>query len=197
MHLLLLSLGAGAVPRFVAESVRRPVHEVTVGVVDGAGGELLSDLGYHVVDTPAHGRRVHEFAESLDSVDAVFVGGGNTFSVLETLRASGADAILDARVRDGLPYIGLSAGSVIAGPDIGPAGLMDDPSEAPELASTRGFGWIDSVPIPHAGGMLPSYPPDLIATTMSTFGARFELLALDDDQALLVESGAQRVVPSR
>lgn len=186
MHLLLLSLGDGAVERFVADTIGKPPRETTIGHVWGAGRELFADRGFRVVD----------FATAPESVDAVFVGGGNTFAIWHELRASGMDLVLDKRIRGGLPYIGLSAGSVIAGPDIEPSGLLDDPAQAPGLDNTTGFGWISDVPIPHAGGMLPAYPSALIDRTFTTFGDRFPLLALDDDQALVVHDGEQQIIAS-
>ncbi|MCF8588353.1 Type 1 glutamine amidotransferase-like domain-containing protein [Gordonia liuliyuniae] len=186
VRLLLLSLGDGALVRFVTAATGRPPREVTIGHVIGAGRELLVDRGFRVID----------FAASPDEVDAVYVGGGNTFALWHELTESGTAALLDERVRAGLPYIGLSAGSVIAGPDIEPAGLLDDPADAPGLSSTAGFGWIPQVPVPHAGGMLPAYPSAVIERTFTEFGRRFRLLALDDDQALLVDDHGTRVVPS-
>jgi dipeptidase E len=55
---------------------------------------------------------------TLARVDAVFIGGGNTYALLRRLRLS---ALLDPvreRVRSGLPYVGTSAGSNVAGPNI-------------------------------------------------------------------------------
>lgn len=56
--------------------------------------------------------------EKLDRADAIFVGGGNTFRLLKKLYET---KLLD-RIRDwaksGLPYMGSSAGSVIASPTI-------------------------------------------------------------------------------
>ncbi|MCF8569411.1 Type 1 glutamine amidotransferase-like domain-containing protein [Gordonia sp. HY002] len=186
MHLLLLSLGDGAIERFVADTVGKSPRDTTIGHVSGAGRELFSDRGFRVVD----------FAEDPDAVDAVYVGGGNTFAIWHELRAAGTDRLLDRLIRGGLPYIGLSAGSVIAGPDIEPSGLLDDPAAAPGLESTTGFGWISDVPIPHAGGMLPAYPSALIDRTFAQFGDRFPLLALDDDQALVVHDDEQQVIAS-
>jgi dipeptidase E len=64
---------------------------------------------------------LHTAADPLAAVaeaEAVFVGGGNTFRLLDTLQRLGLVAPLAARVRAGLPYMGASAGTNIAGPSI-------------------------------------------------------------------------------
>lgn len=55
---------------------------------------------------------------TLLGAEAVFVGGGNTFRLLDTLRRSGLLGLLRERVRGGLAYIGASAGTNIAAPTI-------------------------------------------------------------------------------
>ena len=54
----------------------------------------------------------------LGSAEAVFVGGGNTFRLLKTLQESELLEALRRRVRDGLPYLGASAGINIVCPTI-------------------------------------------------------------------------------
>ena len=56
--------------------------------------------------------------EDLDRADALFVGGGNTFRLLKTLQEGNLIEPIRARVRGGLPYVGSSAGSMIACPTI-------------------------------------------------------------------------------
>jgi len=66
-------------------------------------------------------RGVHEFENPIDAIqkaEAIFVGGGNTFLLLKTLYENNLlDAIKDV-VHKGTPYLGTSAGSNIAGPNV-------------------------------------------------------------------------------
>jgi dipeptidase E len=50
--------------------------------------------------------------------EAFFTGGGNTFRLLKTLQSSKLLPLLRERARAGVPYLGSSAGTNIAGPTI-------------------------------------------------------------------------------
>ena len=76
--------------------------------------EILGRLGLQV--TGAH--RAASPLAALDQADAVFVGGGNAFRLLQAVRRSGLLAPLGSRVRAGMPYVGVSAGANLACPTI-------------------------------------------------------------------------------
>lgn len=56
--------------------------------------------------------------EQVEAAEAVFVGGGNTFRLLKTLRENGLLAPLASRARAGMRYMGASAGTNLACPTI-------------------------------------------------------------------------------
>jgi len=48
----------------------------------------------------------------------LYIPGGNTYLLLDRLYQSGAFGLIQARVREGMPLVGFSAGMVICGPNI-------------------------------------------------------------------------------
>lgn len=61
---------------------------------------------------------VADWREAVYFAESIVVGGGNTFSLLKTLRDHGLLDSIQRRVRDGTPFIGWSAGANIACPTI-------------------------------------------------------------------------------
>ncbi|MCL4118590.1 UNVERIFIED_CONTAM: hypothetical protein GTU68_006473 [Idotea baltica] len=72
-------------------------------------------------------RGLHEFenpAGAVEECQGMFIGGGNTFVLLKQLYEDGVVDVVRRRIESGMPYMGTSAGSNIAGMTIGSSNDM-------------------------------------------------------------------------
>ena len=100
----------------VSRAVFVPFAGVTIGWDAYAARVREAFAAFDVDVSSVH--RATDAPSAIASAEAIVVGGGNTFRLLEQLYATGLlDPIRD-RVRAGAPYIGWSAGSVVACPTI-------------------------------------------------------------------------------
>jgi dipeptidase E len=76
--------------------------------------QRFQKMGYELTSIHAASDPV----EAINDTDAIFVGGGNTFRLLKALYDFELLEPIRARVARGMPYIGSSAGSNVAGPTI-------------------------------------------------------------------------------
>lgn len=207
VNILLLSRCTGALAPFLADSTGGAAP-LRLGYIDDAQAafaeapfvraerDSVAKLGHEIVRITVRDLDPTEFERVLEGLDAVYVASGSTFALLEGLRVSGCDEPLVRFVRAGLPYVGSSAGSIIAGPDVTPASLMDDPADGPTLTDLAGLGLVEQPVIPHADGQLPPYPPELIRRTVDAYGPDYPLLPLADDQALVATGTGAKVIES-
>ena len=124
MNLLLLSnstnVGAGylahALPTVLEflDGARLTFVPYALADHDGYTATVRGALEPHGIDV----RGLSSFADPVAAIaeaEAVFVGGGNTFRLLQALQQRGLLDVLGARVREGLRYMGASAGTNLAG----------------------------------------------------------------------------------
>ncbi|MHB8160614.1 MAG: Type 1 glutamine amidotransferase-like domain-containing protein [Thermoleophilia bacterium] len=200
MNLLLLSLGLGAVPKFLGPSAKH------IGFVPTAGDvyedpyfvredrQRLTKLGFVLEDIDLTSGLKEKIIQQISSVDAVFVAGGNSFYLMQQLIAKDVANDFRQLLLEGLPYIGASAGAVICGPSLEPVRDLDDPTAAPDLPDMSGLNLTSFVVLPHYGKekYLPKY-----RKIISEFENQFLLVPIRDDQAVLVtERDSHQIISS-
>ena len=153
---------------------------------------MLEDLGLIVDELEVSTASRKTVMEKLTKNDTIFVGGGNTFFLLQELKRSGADKIIAQEVEKGKLYIGESAGAIAACPDIGYSAEMDVPEKAPELTDYTGMGLVDFYVVPHLGHPEMGPGAELI---IEKYSSELNLKVINDYQAILVKGDKVGILP--
>ena len=166
------------------------IAEETEGMIEDETNTLES-LGLTVEALDVSTASYESIVSTLTKNDIIFVGGGNTFYLLQELRRSGADKILVQEVNKGKLYIGESAGAVIACPDIGYCVGMDNPEKAPELTDYTGLGLVDFYIVPHIGN---AEMGEAAEKAVAEYNSRLDLEVITDKQVIQVEDESYRTL---
>lgn len=156
--------------------------------------ESLKSAGFQPFDYTITGKNEKQLRSDLSSTDFIFVSGGNTFYCLEKAKASGfVQVIRDLVLNQGKVYIGSSAGSLIAAPDITPAVNIDDIAKAPNLKDYKGFNLVDFVILPHWGS--ERFKELYMKTRLEkSYSINNKIILLTDNQYLHVKNDWYQIV---
>lgn len=108
----------------------------------------LIDMKYNIINIEITSEDKEEILKKLNSVDAIFVAGGNCFYLLQQLKQKDIIQELIEFANNKL-YIGSSAGSCIACPSIEYVSKLDDKEDAPLLNDYHAMNLIDKYILPH------------------------------------------------
>jgi dipeptidase E len=125
---LLLGSGGFRTPErrsFLVDQIRTffgPIEEilfVPYAMADHDGYlERLTARNFHAGYELEGIHRTTDPIEAVNEAEGIYVGGGNTFRLLDELYGHGLAGAIRDRVQEGLPYLGISAGTNVACPTI-------------------------------------------------------------------------------
>lgn len=153
----------------------------------------LRKAGFEMIEYTFTGQTKEMVRKTLKKVDIIYIGGGNTFYLLEKIQLAHCAALVRESVSKGKVYIGTSAGSIVAGPDISPVKNLDKIKEAPKLKGYQGLGLVDFVVLPHwgSGHFKSRY---LSQRLKNNYNTKNKLILLNDYQYVQAEGEWQRIV---
>ena len=79
---------------------------------------FFKEQGYNYQELDIDGKTKNELKSLLEECEIVYLTGGNSFYLLNSIRESGLDKIIKELLPKGLIYMGTSAGSYVACPTI-------------------------------------------------------------------------------
>ena len=147
--------------------------------------KAFEDFGYEVENFDVSIFSEEIAKEKLSQAKIVFISGGNTFYLLQELKRKNLTSYLKERIENGLLYIGESAGSVIAAPDIEYASIVDDKTLATELNDYTGLNLVDFYIVPH----FEEEPfVESSRNTVELYKDKLDLKLINNKEAILVEN---------
>lgn len=119
--------------------------------------------------------------KDLPYFEVIYVCGGNTFSILDQIRKQELDSLIISLVKNASFYIGVSAGSIIAGSDIAIAGWDKTWDEnLVDLKDTTGLNLVDFAISPHF------VEKDRGIIERKSKEVNYKVIPITDNQAILV-----------
>lgn len=147
----------------------------------------LNNIGVAKIDIYRLNKNIA--TNELNKYDAVYICGGNTFYIYNQMQKYKLDKALINFVNNGGFYIGVSAGSIISGPDIEFAGWGKEADKNNiKLKNTKGLNLVDFVVFPH-------FKPNL-QDELNNFNKKvdYKITPLTDNQAILIANNKKSLI---
>ena len=164
--------------------------EPYTGYID-EGVEMLKSLGYEleIIDISKYDEDY--LKNKLSKTECICISGGNTFYLLQELKKKNLIGLLYERIKEGLFYIGESAGAIIMSENIEYSQMMDDKSIASELDDYTGVNVFEHYVLPHIG----EYPfEESTQKILENYQDKISLVAINNSETILVNDGGYTVV---
>ena len=127
--------------------------------------------------------------QKFEDVNVIYVCGGNTYYLLDELKKSGFDKKLIDLTKKDVVYVGVSAGSILAGPDIEIVGFgVEGDENDVGLKDLSSLNLVNFTIFPHY--------KDKLKNEVEDFRKRvnYNVIALRDGEAVLVVDDKKEVI---
>jgi len=150
--------------------------------------QQLLELDFKLTELDLRKENKESLKEKLKNIDIIFVEGGNTFYLLKYVRESGFDKVIKPLLKKKVIYVGVSAGSIIAGLSIDSAGWKHADRNIVNLKDLTGLKLVSFVITPHTD------KTNIEAIKKCANRANYPVVALSDKQAVLIKGKTKRIV---
>lgn len=150
--------------------------------------QKMIGLGFQVENIDIEGKNEEEVRDLLKDKDIIYVQGGNTFYLLKHVRESGFDKVVKELIDKEVIYIGVSAGSILAGPTIETAGWKNQDRNIVGLKDLTALNFVPFLIFVH-------YKPEYRSLLGKEIPrSKYPVRILTDEQAFLVKDDEIKLV---
>jgi len=166
----------------------REVKKERSRIADRMAG--LEKLGFSVVKIDLENFKGRKLEQRLNGVDVIYVGGGNSFRLLSTMRKSGFAKLVPKLLDHGKLYIGSSAGSYVTCPTIEQAIWKHKNSDI-NVVGLKDLTGLNLVPFLVTAHFIEKYRSIIKAEEKQT---KYPIVALRNTPAILVSGKKYKVI---
>ena len=148
----------------------------------------LAELGFKITEIDLKQENEDSLKDKFKKFDVIYVEGGNTFYLLKYVRKSGFDKALLDFLNENKIYVGVSAGSIIAGPSIELAGWKNIDKNIINLKDLSGLSLVPFAIFPH----FEKSHTELLEKEVEKIS--YPVIALSDEQAVLIDGRTKKIV---
>jgi len=193
---LLLTSAGMQMKEEIIKLLQKPAYDITVAFITTAAKPqenldylkrdwniMRDEMGFNVEEIDIEGKKESEVMKLLELKDIIYVEGGNTFYLLKAMRECNFERIIRKLLKWGKVYIGVSAGSIVAGKNIKTAGWGDADKNIVGLKNLKGLNLVPFDIFVH-------YQPEdaeIIKKKLRWRWQRRKLKIITDEQAILVQ----------
>jgi len=193
---LLLTSSGMDMKKEIIKLLQKPAYNVSVGFITTASKQkenvdyirkdwmiMRDEMGFNLEEIDIEGKTEDQVMKLLQFKDIIFVEGGNTFYLLNAMRKCNFEKVIRKLLKQGKVYVGVSAGSIVAGKTIKTAGWNNRDKNNVKLKNLKGLNLVPFDIFVH-------YQPEdeeLIKKQLPRKGQRKKLKILTDRQAILVQ----------
>lgn len=153
-----------------------------------AAREEIEEIGMKIMEVDLKKENRVSLKEKLSKCGVVYVNGGNTFYLLEWIRKSGFDEVIKEFIEQGKIYVGVSAGSIIPGPNIEIAGWEGGDANIIKLSDLTGLALVNFAISPH---FIESDRQELEKMSKTV---NYPIVALNNSQAVMAVNDKIQII---
>lgn len=144
--------------------------------------------GYNWIDIVDPTADEVNWENRLESVDIIYLSGGNTFHLLDQVRKTGFDEWLKTNLKHKV-YVGSSASTILMTPTIAVAGIEDADPNLPGIKDLTGLGLVDFEIAVHVPSMCPEKAAEAYAKQ-----SKNNVYIFDDETAAKIDGSKLEIV---
>lgn len=209
MKLFLCSLGITNTP-YLEKLINKPSDQIKCGVIKNPMDLKPQDKReflYNLVDEGFRrvginkkdidlkdyqdGTNIKELSETIETLDMLWVTGGNVFYIRYLFEKLGLIDILKNALEKGVVYGGDSAGALLVCPTLNYLDKIDDVSQVPQVYYS-GLNIIDFVPLPHWED--ERFQPMLTEIKEKLEREGNKVVPYSNSQSIVIEDGSYQIV---